>query len=659
MKRGKKIILMLAALAAVLLACILVINLVPKETEVQEEEADVVICSIQSSEIAALSWDMDGEEISFSHDEDAWIYTEDEAFPTDGDQLDTMADVLSEITSSKTIDEPEDLSEYGLDEPWKQLTVTIASAGDDEADEAGEAEMEAAEADEDADTAETFARDDMKTITLSFGNTSSLTGDVYCSIGDGNVYLVDSSIPESFEYELLDLVETEAVPAMNDIESITVDSVTETLNIEYHPDEGLAYSDEYVWFENSEKSVAAEKTVDDTVEKSVAAEKSAEETKTKDVTLNALDTELTETYIDNIRDLTLAECAAYNADEQALAQYGLDDPDVEVSVEYLTTIQIETNETDEDGDTIYTEEELENTFELLLGKGEDGNCYVKLKDSSMVYTADSSLYEALAYTTFNELQPDEVLLMNWDEVDAVDIILDGETYSIEKVTREVVAEAETEEAEVDAEEDTEAGEAEADAEGDADAEDDAAVEEAAEAEVEEAEADAEGDAAAEEDAEAEDDTEEVEAAEADAEDDAEAEAEDEVEADAEAGEADAGAADDDDIEEEADDSEDIEEIEYETVWLLDGEVIELDSILDQITSMESSGYARSQEPEYDVEVTFVIYRSSNENFPQVELSFYGYDSTSCLVQRDGVSTVLAVREELVSLTEELKAMLVY
>ena len=69
----------------------------------------------------------------------------------------------------------------------------------------------------------------------------------------------------------------------------------------------------------------------------------------------------------------------------------------------------------------------------------------------------------------------------------------------------------------------------------------------------------------------------------------------------------------------------------------------------------SSGYAAGITPEGEPEITFRILRD-RENFSEVTLCFYAYNSTSCLVTLDGVSTVTVKREtaaELVSSVEKL------
>ena len=102
----------------------------------------------------------------------------------------------------------------------------------------------------------------------------------------------------------------------------------------------------------------------------------------------------------------------YYTEDSELSDYGLDDPDAVVTVGY----------TDEDG------EEQEFAYEI----GESGGSYyAKLKDSTIVYSIEEDVYNGAVDASYDELKPDEVILLDWDTVDGIDIEVDGNTYSVE------------------------------------------------------------------------------------------------------------------------------------------------------------------------------------------------------------------------------------
>ena len=526
MKRGKKLLIMAAALAAVVIAYILVVNLTPKDTGDAESDSQTVIWTMNADVVHSIEWDQEEELLKFEKNGENWSYADDAEFPADDTKLSALADTLTEVTSSKTISSPKDLSEYGLDEPWKNVTLVIDNSNSE------------SESSDESDT--------QKTITFSFGDTTQLTGEVYCSIGDGNVYLVDASLPESFESGLYDVVTTESIPEVNKVLSAAVENSSGQMKLENHEGEGLAYSDEYSWFENTGDS------------------------------LITLDTEFTENYLSAVTGMLLDSCVDYKADEQTLADYGLDTPAADIELNYTAVSQEEDAESEESEDSTESEDSAES-FHIQLGTGTDGNYYVRFADSSMVYSLDAETFQTLTETSYYELQPDEVLAIDWDNVSQIDISLDGESYTLTKELREIITEEETSEA-------------------------------AEELEQEESE---EG-----------------------------------------------TASESESVENETAQESETEETEYETVWTMNGEDLAIESAIAEIKNMTASGYANDISPEHDIEISFRIYREDAAE-KELELSFYGYDSTSCLVQLNGVSTIFVPRENVVDLVEFVKTSILY
>lgn len=370
MTRGKKLVLLLGVLLVLMTVTVLVMEFAPDENA--EEEAAVTVFTLDMDQVTGLSWTYEGEEVSLERDaENNWTYPADDAFPLDQSYPDAMVQALSEIQADRIIEEPEDLSEYGLADPVCSITV--------QADE---------------------------TRQLAIGDETSLGGQRYLSLGDGNVYLVDASLLDDFALGLYDIVAKETIPSMTDVSSFQIQSGSTTLTIDYTEEEGLAYSDQYHWFWN------------------------------QDGTLTALDTSLTSTLLETITSLSWNSCVAYQATQDQLSQWGLDDPSVIVTVSYVESSQVETNETDEDGQPIYETKETPKTFTLELGDYDGDTCYARLAGSTMVYQVDGSVRDTLAAAKGNDLLPQDVLLMDWTEVTGVDITLDGTTYSLNKTVQE-------------------------------------------------------------------------------------------------------------------------------------------------------------------------------------------------------------------------------
>ena len=129
------------------------------------------------------------------------------------------------------------------------------------------------------------------------------------------------------------------------------------------------------------------------------------------------------------------ECVDYYAEDSELSSYGLDEPDAEVSIVYTPA---EDEEDSESADSEESSEETtddstdsgEQTFAYQVGTADDAY-YAKLKDSNIVYSISEDVYNAAADASYDEMKPDEVVLLDWDTVDSVEIELDGNVYTVD------------------------------------------------------------------------------------------------------------------------------------------------------------------------------------------------------------------------------------
>ena len=156
----------------------------------QQAQLDDTVYVTQLSDFTALSFTNAQGELSFTKAEDAWQYDGDASFPADQEAVEDLAEQVGSLAAIRVIDDPEDLSAYGLDEPTLQASVT---AGDGTA------------------------------VTLLLGDMS----DSYCyakRTDSDTVYTVSTDLPENLEsLELLDLA---AIPGFPDLGTDTISSLT-------------------------------------------------------------------------------------------------------------------------------------------------------------------------------------------------------------------------------------------------------------------------------------------------------------------------------------------------------------------------------------------------------------------------------------------------
>lgn len=120
MKNGKKLLLLLLVLA-VLVGATAIVGTISKNAADQEDETQTVF-SLTPENVTNLGWDY-SEKVSFTAGEDGWVCDQDAAFPVDETYLDKMLEALTDVESTKTIENPENLDQYGLEIPVCVITV--------------------------------------------------------------------------------------------------------------------------------------------------------------------------------------------------------------------------------------------------------------------------------------------------------------------------------------------------------------------------------------------------------------------------------------------------------------------------------------------------------------------------------------------------------
>ena len=376
MKRGAKMLILLAVLLVLTGGTFLTRNLVAKVNVVEEE--DILLFESGSESLTGLRWSYEGETMELRKQNGEWICNDMPDFPLSAAAAERLANAVSEIRAEKVIDVPEDLNVYGLDEPL--CTVTV------------------------------LRKEETETV-LTIGTAESLDGYRYLTVGDGKVYLTDSSLGESFSCNLYDLVLRETLPSMSYVTAMRVFSDVQSYELCRFENSGLAYTDEYEWFLQEG---------DDWV---------------------ALDSTAVENHVDTVRILGWKSCVSWDADEEDLTSFGLDEPSLTAELDYTVENRVATDITTSDGDTVYETVTEENTFRVEFGDyAPSGSCYARLSGSNMIYTVDSSVLDTLLYMNSESLLPSDVISLQPDDILTVEVTEDGDTFEFIKSSRTVTDE---------------------------------------------------------------------------------------------------------------------------------------------------------------------------------------------------------------------------
>lgn len=364
------------ALLGVLAVVCIVTVFVVKHEEKQENirNSGEVVLEVDADSVQSISWENESDSLSF-HKEDSWFYDDDTAFPVNEEKINELIGQFDAFTAAFIIEEVSDYSQYGLDDPV--CTIELVT--------------------------------DETTYEITLGDYSAMDSQRYVSIGDGNVYLATNDPLDYFDATLSDMILNDETPSFDHVESIDFKG-SDSYHVvyrEYTEDSPYTYCEDDVYFkENGEE-------------------------------LLPLDTSLVNSYLSSITYLDLSDYMTYNAGEEDLAAYGLDDPELTVTVQY-TPDEEDSSEATSQTFTISISrdpeerQKAESTTDNSDSEDdeEEVTAYARIGDSKIIYKISSGSYESLMASSYNDLRHSEVLTASFDDITSMDISLDGTVYTI-------------------------------------------------------------------------------------------------------------------------------------------------------------------------------------------------------------------------------------
>jgi hypothetical protein len=238
---------------------------------------------------------------------------------------------------------------------------------------------------------------------ILLGSYSSMDSQRYVSIGNGNVYLVKHDPLDDFDVTLREMIDHDQVPEFEKAAEIQFEG-TENYSVVYEENGSHTYCADDTYFTE------------------------------RDGNTLPLDTSMVNRYLKNMSSLNLTDYVTYNASDEELESYGLVEPELTVTVEYISK---------ED------EEEYENQFVLSVSRdpkekkdtqsqaedgleetGEEITAYARVGESRIVYEISSEEYKELMKVSFDSLRHKEVIWADFGDISQVDISLEGMVYHL-------------------------------------------------------------------------------------------------------------------------------------------------------------------------------------------------------------------------------------
>lgn len=347
-----------------------------EEYQEQIQNSEEVILSLSADDVQSLSWSYDDTSLSFSRDEEN-IWRWSE-------------DQAFPVSEEKINELLEIFSSFGV-------SFIIENVED-----YGQYGL-------DAPVCTIKLETEDASYTVELGDFSKLDNQRYISIGDGNAYLVSNDPMDLYEIKIEDVIQNDEALSYDAVSTIRI-SAQEDYAIQYIEDSADTYFDEDVYF-----------------------------TQRDGVTL-PLDTTLVDDYLYAVSSLSFETYVSYNATEAELETYGLNDPELTLTVDYTTSGETE----EETVSGTYTlsisrsaeerakaaEKDSADTDEADDTEEEQYSAYVRVNDSPIIYEVSSTYFESLMASSYDDLRHKEAFPGDFAIVSSMDIELEGKSYTL-------------------------------------------------------------------------------------------------------------------------------------------------------------------------------------------------------------------------------------
>lgn len=243
---------------------------------------------------------------------------------------------------------------------------------------------------------------DERSYDIKMGAFSKMDEQRYIDIGDGNVYLVGEDPMDYVADDLSSMILHDDTPGFETVVDITFTG-EDSYTIVRTDDSTDTYNSEDIYFtERDGKTVP-------------------------------LETASVRQYLNTVTALSLLDYVTYNATEEELKTYGLDDPELSVTVNYTYTGEDEEVLSDTCVFHISQNPEERAAADEAIAAGNNAEAvtkYVRIGESQIVYTVDDVDYAILAAATYDDLRHDEVFWADFETVTQIDVVLEGEEHTL-------------------------------------------------------------------------------------------------------------------------------------------------------------------------------------------------------------------------------------
>lgn len=393
-----------------------------EEKEAEAADTSVSVVEMDSEKITSVSFNgTEGAEEVFEKDGDKWVKKDEPDFPVSQDTLDGAVNALTALSADQKLENPGDLSEYDLDKPQNQITLT---------------------------------EEDGNRIILQVGMKNEASGQYYMkkSEDDKDIYLVSAVSLEPFMGTSYEFAQAESFPAVT---SATIKDV----KVEKENGYQLSQDDDslYWYVSDGKTSEQADTSKAGTVTSAIGSL-----TYGDFVDYNCTDQAkygfddpyaiITATYLaeedaEADTDVTEASQDEDKAETASEAEETGADASEEDSTEDSDTASGEKEEAEEPGTDVSEDDNAEDSGEaeekpqvekqlvIYVGDEIDGNRYVKVNDSKQVYTIPETSLTDIVDKNISDFYSLTVNYLTVNNLDSLEVQSEDGAHTVQ-VTRE-------------------------------------------------------------------------------------------------------------------------------------------------------------------------------------------------------------------------------
>lgn len=228
--------------------------------------------------------------------------------------------------------------------------------------------------------------------TLRFGNLSKMDAQRYVSLKDGTVFLAAKDPLDGYEISIEKMIRNDVLPNLLNATKISFEGLQD-YTLDREENSGKSWCADDVFFTDG----------------------------------RPVDTTKVNTYLKAISNLSLASYASYDAMQAELLAYGLDEPELTVRVTYPEGEESKTFVLCVGRHKVQLEQAMASESDTAL----DGvSAYFRIEGSGIIYDLSTASYKQLAACAYDDLRHSEILTADLETVTQIDILLEGESYSL-------------------------------------------------------------------------------------------------------------------------------------------------------------------------------------------------------------------------------------